>query len=74
MLDKSEDQTAHKWKAAIGTPANLRLVDIDKDLGMPQWPAAAITGQFSLFGPADRLLVNQIYRGFRLRLKGQMLS
>lgn len=56
------------WQSAVAADGNLRLVGIDKDLGVALGTAAAIALDNALVRPADRLLVNHFHCGKRLWL------
>lgn len=49
-------------KTAVGAPADLRLVGIDKDARVSQRTTTAVTGHYFLFHPAHRLLVDELDR------------
>lgn len=50
----------YKRQSTVSTPANLRLIDIDKDAWMAQRPSAAVTGDLAFFRPAHGLLVDEV--------------
>ena len=53
------ERGSYKGQATICTPANLRLVHIDENFGMPQRSSASVTGHSPCLGPSDGLLVNE---------------
>lgn len=58
----------HKGKTAVCTPADLRLVDVDKYLGMAQGTPTSITGDSPCVCPSYGLFVDEINCSFRLGL------
>lgn len=49
------------WQAAVVADGNLGLVGVDEDPGVSVRTAAAITRHNSVVGPADGLLVDELY-------------
>lgn len=52
----------HVWHAAVSAPADLRLVDIDKDARVTEWATAAVARDGALIRPANGLLVDEVNR------------
>ena len=42
-LERYMKIVTHKWHAAVRAPADLRLVGVDEDARVSQWPSTAIT-------------------------------
>ena len=59
---------SYKGQAAISTPADLRLVHVNENLRMSQWPSTSVTGYCPCPCPSYGLLVNETDGGFWLRL------
>lgn len=53
---------------AVGTPADLRLVDVDEYSGMAKSTSAPVARDCLAINPPHRLLVNELDRRIRLRL------
>jgi hypothetical protein len=58
VLTRAEIDT-YVWKTTVCALADLRLVDIDENPGMSQWPSTPITFNDTLACPSYRLLVDQ---------------
>lgn len=53
-------QYTHIWNTAVSAPANLWLVDVDKDTWVAEWSPAAVARHRALVCPADWLLVDEV--------------
>lgn len=58
----------HVWQAAIAAKGDLRLVCVDKDLGVTGRATAAVADDCSFVRPSNGFLVNQLHGGEGLRL------
>jgi len=65
-----------KPEAAICARVGARLVKIDEDFGVTEWPAASVTSCDSGLGQTNWLLSNQVYcaEGLGLKLHGRLFE
>ena len=59
----------YKWQTAVGTEADLWLIDIDEDPRVAQWPSSTIARHFAVMCPAYGLLVDELDCGEWSRLE-----
>lgn len=64
----------YKRNTAVVARMDLRLIRINKDLGMTQRPAASIAANNPAFRPPHRLFMDQINRRHGLRLSELILA
>lgn len=67
---------AHVGNTTVRAPADLRLVQVDENPRVAEWPSTAIARDCPLVPPSYRLLVDELDRGERSRLQspGQQMS
>lgn len=58
----------YKWQAAVCAPADLGLISVDKDPGVPQRAASSVARYGAVMCPADGLLVDELNGGIWTRL------
>ena len=67
---KHTSRVTYKGKTAVATGGNLRLIGVDKDLGMAQGTTAAVTADDAAFRPANGLFVDELDGSKGLGLSG----
>ena len=66
--------STHKGKSAVVASADLGLVGVDKDSGMPGRAASTVAGHYLVVRPPYRLLVNELNGGIWFWLRGVLAS
>lgn len=62
------DRRTYKWQATVCAPANLGLISVDKDPGVPQRSASSVARYGAVVCPADGLLVDELNGSIWTRL------
>lgn len=66
--------STYKRNTTVSARSNLRLIRVDKDLGMTQWTTATITAGNPFLRPTNMLLMDQFNSSHRLRLSSKISS
>lgn len=69
-----EGRVAYERNTAVSAGRNLRLVGVDKHLGVTEGATATVAADDSGLCPTDGLLVNELNGGHWAGLDGQLIS